>query len=63
MRVLRSALLASFGALASFAADPALLNLLDPSANIVAGIHVARSVSSQFGQFLLTHMQGEDAGF
>jgi len=63
MKLLRIGLLAGIGAVSALAADPGLLNLLDPSAKVVAGIHVDRSVSSQFGQFLLTQMQGEDAGF
>lgn len=63
MKFLRTALFAALGAMSAIAADPGLLNLLDPSANVVAGIHVDRSVSSQFGQFLLNQMQAEDAGF
>jgi hypothetical protein len=41
----------------TFAADAGLLNLVDPSAKLVAGLHVDRSVASPFGQFLLTEMQ------
>lgn len=63
MKLLRTAFLAGLGAITAMAADPGLLNLLDPGANIVAGIHVDRSVSSQFGQFLMNQMQSEDAGF
>jgi len=63
MKLLCIALFAGVAVMPAWAADPGLLNLLDPSAKVVAGIHVDRSMSSQFGQFLMTRMQSEDAGF
>jgi hypothetical protein len=44
------------------AADPALLNLLMPDAKVVAGVNVEQSVSSPFGQFLLSELPTNDPG-
>jgi hypothetical protein len=45
------------------ASDPALLRLLMPDAKVIAGLQVERTKSSQFGQYVLSHMQVDDAGF
>ncbi len=45
------------------AADPALLGLLMPDAKAVAGIQVNQAKISPFGQYVLAHMQPDDAGF
>src|SRR5450755_169266 len=45
------------------AADPALLRLLMPDAKVIAGLQVEQTKNSQFGQYVLSHMQVEDAGF
>lgn len=44
------------------AADPLLLNLVMPDAQIVAGVNVAKAKTSPFGQFLLRQMP-EDGDF
>ncbi len=44
-------------------ADPALLGLLMPDAKAVAGIQVNQAKISPFGQYVLAHMQPDDAGF
>ncbi len=45
------------------AADPGLLRLVMPDAKVVAGLQVDRARDSVFGQFVLAHMQVDDAGF
>jgi len=48
---------------AAFAADPSLLRMVMPDAKVIAGIQVAQTKNSLFGQFVLSHMQVDDAGF
>lgn len=48
---------------AAFAADPGLLRMVMPGAKVVAGVQVAKTRDSIFGQFVLSHMQVDDAGF
>jgi len=52
------ALASAFLSASSFlsAADPALLNLVMPDAQVVAGVNVAKAKTSIFGQFLLRQM-------
>ncbi len=52
------ALATAFLSASSFlsAADPALLNLVMPDAQVVAGVNVAKAKTSPFGQFLLRQM-------
>lgn len=45
------------------AADPALLKLVMPDAKVIAGIQVDQTRNSLFGQYVLSHMQVDDAGF
>ncbi|MBV8817088.1 MAG: hypothetical protein JO022_01955 [Acidobacteriaceae bacterium] len=45
------------------AADPVLLALVMPDAKAVAGVRVAQAKTSAFGQYVLTHMQPDDASF
>ena len=59
----RTSLMIALAACSAFAADSDLLSLVSPDAKVVAGIHVDRSMASQFGQFLLKQMQREDADF
>ena len=47
----------------ALAADPALLALLPADAKAVAGMNVDRAANSPFGQFLLSQMKSDDAGF
>ena len=49
--------------IASWAADPALLKLVMPDAKVIAGIQVSQTKNSLFGQYILSHMQVDDAGF
>jgi hypothetical protein len=42
---------------------PALLNLVMPDATVVSGMNVAQSVTSPFGQYILSQMQSNDSGF
>jgi hypothetical protein len=48
---------------AALAADPGLLRMVMPDAKVVAGIQVAKTRDSQFGQYVLSHMQVDDEGF
>lgn len=43
--------------------SPALLNLVMPDATVVSGMNVAQSVTSPFGQYILSQMQTNDTGF
>ncbi|HLG97350.1 MAG TPA: hypothetical protein VKX49_13645 [Bryobacteraceae bacterium] len=45
------------------AADSSLLRLVMPDAKVIAGLQVDRTRNSQFGQFVLSHMQLDDASF
>src|SRR5579863_9267734 len=45
------------------AADQSLLNMVMPDAKVVAGLQVDSAKSSVFGQYVLSHMQPDDAGF
>jgi hypothetical protein len=49
--------------LTTWAADPALLKLVMPDAKVIAGIQVDQTRNSLFGQYVLSHMQVDDAGF
>jgi hypothetical protein len=49
--------------IATWAADPALLKLVMPDAKVIAGIQVDQTKNSLFGQYILSHMQVDDAGF
>jgi hypothetical protein len=54
----------SFAAVtASAGVSPTLLNLVMPDATVVSGMNVAQSVTSPFGQYILSQMQSNDAGF
>jgi len=44
-----------------FAADPGLLSLVMPDAKVVSGIQADQTRNSLFGQYLLSHMQANDA--
>src|SRR5580698_4535130 len=50
-------------ATATAGVTPALLNLVMPDATVVSGVHVAQSVTSPFGQYILSQMQSNDTGF
>jgi hypothetical protein len=50
-------------ATASAGVTPALLNLVMPDATVVSGINVDQSISSPFGQYILSQMQFNDNGF
>jgi len=45
------------------AVDPGLLRLVMPDAKVIAGLQVRETKNSLFGQYVLAHMQVEDAGF
>jgi hypothetical protein len=49
---------AAFGAV-----DPGLLRLVMPDAKVIAGLQVRETKNSLFGQYVLAHMQVEDAAF
>src|ERR1700728_74028 len=42
---------------------PALLNLVMPDATVVSGMNVDQSVTSPFGQYILSQMQFNDSKF
>jgi hypothetical protein len=46
--------------LGAFAADPSLLQLLIPDAQVVAGLEVDSAKSSLFGQYVLSHLSVND---
>jgi len=46
----------------AFAADPALLNLVMPDAQIIAGVNVTTAEISPFGQFVLSRIGSNDPG-
>src|SRR3984957_17206073 len=45
------------------AVDPGLLRLVMPDAKVIAGLQVRQTKNSVFGQYVLSHMQIEDAAF
>jgi hypothetical protein len=51
---------AAFGSVA-LAADPGLLSLVMPDAKVVSGIQAVETRNSLFGQYLLSHLQANDA--
>lgn len=60
----RSMAVAIFAAATAMAGvDPVLLNLVMPGATVLTGIQVDQSVASPFGQYVLAHMQLDDAKF
>src|ERR1700685_2447881 len=48
-------------ATASAGVTPALLNLVMPDATVVSGMNVAQSLTSPFGQYILSQMQFNDS--
>src|SRR5579863_9652732 len=50
-------------ATATAGVTPALLNLVMPDATVVSGMNVTQSVTSPFGQYILSQMQSNDSGF
>ena len=61
--ITRAAFALAIQAAAFAAADPALLRLVMPDAKVIAGLQVQRTKNSPFGQYILAHMQIEDAAF
>ena len=59
----RAALALAIPAAAFAAADPTLLRLVMPDAKVIAGLQVQQTKSSPFGQYILAHLQIEDAAF
>lgn len=59
LRFLAAVLLAATAAPA--AVDPALLDLVMPDAQVLAGMHVQQSLASPFGQYFLTQIPSTDA--
>ncbi len=57
------ALLVAAQATVLAAADPQLLRLVMPDAKVIAGLQVQQTKNSLFGQYVLSHMQLEDAAF
>lgn len=54
----------SFGAvMATAGVSPGLLNLVMPDATVVSGMNVTQSITSPFGLYILSQMQGTDPGF
>jgi hypothetical protein len=49
--------------IATAGVSQALLNLVMPDATVVSGMNVAQSVTSPFGQYILSQMQSNDSGF
>ena len=59
----RGALALAIHTVAFAAADPTLLRLVMPDAKVIAGLQVQLTKNSPFGQYILAHLQIEDAGF
>jgi hypothetical protein len=59
----RAALALAIQAAAFAAADSTLLRLVMPDAKVIAGLQVQQTKNSPFGQYILAHMQIEDAAF
>ncbi len=55
--------LAFAGAAGAAGVSPGLLNLVMPDATVVSGMNVDQSVTSPFGQYILSQMQFNDSGF
>jgi len=47
--------------LGAFAADPALLQMVMPDAQVLAGLQVTQAKSSLFGEYVLSHLSVNDA--
>src|SRR5271165_3660604 len=62
-RILSLAVLSISIQWAAFAADPVLMSLVMPDATVIAGIQVDQAKLSPFGQYVLSHMQPDDAGY
>jgi hypothetical protein len=60
----QSAIFASvfFAGASAFAADPQLMNLVMPGAQVMAGLNVTTAEISPLGQYLLAHLAGNDKG-
>jgi hypothetical protein len=54
--------LVAVAATVSAQVDPTLLGLLMPDAKVISGIRVDSAKGSQFGQYVLSHMQTDDPG-
>src|SRR3954453_17703375 len=63
MRYVLATLILSGGLSVFGAVDPALLALVPPSAKLVSGIQLDQARSSEFGRYLLTRIDTEDARF
>src|SRR3984885_3407735 len=50
-------------AMATAGVTPGLLNLVMPDATVVSGMNVSQSITSPFGQYILSQMQSNDTGF
>jgi hypothetical protein len=46
--------------LGAFAADPALLQMVLPDSQVIAGLEVTQAKSSLFGQYVLSHLSVND---
>src|ERR1700682_6463435 len=63
MKILKTALAIILLQALAFSADPALMSLMMPDARVIAGMQVDQTKNTQFGQFVLSHMQTNDASF
>lgn len=61
--ITRAALALAIQSLAFAAVDPTLLRLVMPDAKVIAGLQVRETKNSPFGQYILAHLQIEDASF
>src|ERR1051325_9305106 len=50
-------------AVSAFAAEPTLISLVPAEATVIGGIHVDSTVSSPFGQFILSQVNQGDKDF
>ncbi len=51
-----------FLGVSAFAADPQLMNLVMPNAQVLVGVNVTNASISPFGQYVLNHIGSDDAG-
>ena len=57
---IRSLAVFAFAAVAALGADPQLLSLIPPEAQVIGGVSVQSTAGSPFGQFLLSQMKQDD---
>jgi len=63
INMFRNALALAVLAVSGFAADASLIGLVPPEAKVIGGIHIDRTVTSPFGQYVLSQVKDSDKDF